>query len=124
MSEVKSNQETANNDNEVLATVLFVGAKLYRVHYKEITEVLIIEKITKTQATSKNSKFRLELRSDGSAIKVGDTDKWSSANYYIETEQLKETLLKQKAVCKLSKYNFAQLDIVQLNAVLALLNCS
>lgn len=108
--------------NPMLPAVLFVGAKLYRTNYNSITEVLTIERVTKTQAISGFNKFRIELSSYGTAYKMGSTDRWSSASYYLETPELKEKLWKQEAVQKLSKVDYSKLSTKVLKELLSLIN--
>jgi hypothetical protein len=102
--------------------LLKAGDKLYRVHYNDVTDVVTIERTTKTQALSKDGKhkFRIELSSWGSASAMGDTNKWSSAAYYIETEELKEKLFRQKAIRKIRDFDYSTLTTDQLKEILAI----
>ena len=109
---------------KTLPAVLFVGAKLYRTHYNEITEVITIERVTKTQAIAKNGtyKFGIEVSSYGTAIKLGNTDKWSCASFYLETPKLQEQLWKQQTVRKLKDTDYNKLTVETLKELLSVLN--
>lgn len=120
-----SNEAQNNNfAKPVLPSVLFVGAKLYRTNYNDITEVIVIERVTKTQAIAKNAtyKFKIEVSSYGTAIKIGNTDRWSSASFYLETPKLKEQLWKQQAVKKLKETDYSKLSVEKLRDLLSVLN--
>lgn len=108
--------------NTILPAILFVGAKLYRINYNEITEVLTIERVTKTQAISGNNKFRIELSNYSTASKMGYTDRWSNTSYYLETPELKEKLWEQETVRKLSKVDYSKLSTEVLKELLSLVN--
>lgn len=110
--------------NTVLPAVLFVGAKLYRTNYKEITEVITIERVTKTQAIAKGGvyKFGIEVSSYGTVRRLGNTDRWSSASFYLETPKLKEQLWKQQTVKKLKDTDYSKLSTEVLKELLSLVN--
>jgi hypothetical protein len=110
--------------NTVLPAVLFVGAKLYRTYYNVITEVITIERVTKTQAIAKGDtyKFSIEVSSYGTARKLGNIDKWSSASFYLETPKLQEQLWKQETVTKLKETDFSKLSTEVLKELLSLVN--
>lgn len=102
---------------------LFVGAKLYRTNYNEITDVITIERVTKTQAIAKGGtyKFSIEVSSFGTASKIGNTDRWSSASFYLETEKLKKQLWKQKTVKRLKDTDFSKLEDEVLEKLISLI---
>jgi hypothetical protein len=108
----------------MLPAVLFVGAKLYRTNYNEITEVIIIERVTKTQAIAKNGtyKFGIEVSSYGTVRKLGNTDRWSSAIFYLETPKLQEQLWKQQTVKKLKDTDYSKLSVETLKELLSVIN--
>lgn len=120
----KINTEAPNEANNVLPTVLFVGAKLYRINYNDITEIIIIERVTKTQAIAKNGtyKFGIEVSSYGTARQLGNTDRWSSAIFYLETPKLQEQLWKQQTVKKLKDTDYNKLSVETLKELWSVLN--
>ena len=74
-----------------------------------IREVFTIERVTKTQAISGNSRFKIETY-DGRARMVGDQyDGFNRTSYYLETEELKEEFIRQKAIEKLKNAQFYKL---------------
>jgi len=109
--------------NAVLPAVLFVGAKLYRTNYNDITEVITIERVTKTQAIAKGGdyKFGIELSRYGTARKLGNTDRWSSASFYLETPKLQEQLWRQQTVKKLKDTDYSKLSTEVLKELMSLL---
>lgn len=121
---VQGQDVSPNDAKRVLPAVLFVGAKLYRTNYNEITEVITIERVTKTQAIAKGGtyKFRIEVSSHGNAKKLGNTDRWSSASFYLETPKLQEQLWKQQAVKKLKDTDYSKLSTEFLKELLSLVN--
>lgn len=110
--------------NALLPAVLFVGAKLYRTNYNDITEVITIERVTKTQAIAKNGtyKFGIEVSSYGTARKLGNTDRWARASFYLETPKLQEQLWRQQNIKKLKDTDFSKLSTEVLKELLSLLN--
>jgi hypothetical protein len=112
----------ATTENRLLKT----GDKLYKVNYNAVVEIFTIERTTKTQALAKDGryKFRIELSSWGTASVMGDTDKWSSATYYIETDELKEKVFKQNAIRKIKDYDYSLATIEQLKDILVILKSS
>ncbi len=124
MENVDLKNETPTCDNTVLPAVLFVGAKIYRTNYNEIIEVITIERVTKTQAIAKGGtyKFGIEISSYGTARKLGNTDRWSSASFYLETPKLQEQLWKQQTVKKLEDTDYSKLSTEVLKELLSLVN--
>ena len=47
--------------NPMLPAVLSVGAKVYRTNYSQITDVIVIERVTKTQAIAKNGTYKFDV---------------------------------------------------------------
>jgi hypothetical protein len=105
-------------------TVLFAGAKIYRTNYNEIIEVIIIERVTKTQAIAKGGtyKFCIEVTSYGTVRRIGNTDRRTSSSFYLETPKLKEQLWKQQTVKKLKNTDYSKLSIEVLNKLLEIIN--
>ena len=112
--------------NPMLAAVLFVGARIYKQNYNDITQIITIDRVTKTQAFSNcgNYKFNIGLSSYGTAKKIGNTERWTNASYYLETKKLKETLFKQETVRKLSKTDFSKFGVEILKSIVSLVNGS
>lgn len=108
----------------MLPAVLFVGAKVYRTNYSQITDVIVIERVTKTQAIAKNGayKFDVNVSISGYVRKLGQIDKWSSASFYLETEELKQQLWQQQAIATLKKTDFSKLSADILKKLLSVLN--
>jgi hypothetical protein len=104
--------------------LLKVGDKIYRTHYDSITDIITIERTTKTQAISKDGRYRfkIETSASGYVYKMGDTDKWSSASFCLETEELKEQLFRQIAVMKLKIINYSQFSTDVLKLLLSLVD--
>ena len=119
-----SKEPRGNEANTLLPAVLFVGAKLYRTNYNDITEVISIERVTKTQAIAKGGtyKFGIEVSSYGTARTLGNTDRWSSASFYLETPKLQEQLWKKQAVKKLKETDYSKLSAEVLKELLSLVN--
>lgn len=119
-----SNEEQSNNVNTVLPAVLLVGSKLYRTNYGEISEVIEIERVTKTQAIAKNGnyKFDINISNWGTAKKLGNTDRWSSSTFYVETKELKNKLIRQKNLNRLKNEDYSKLSDETLSKLLAVLN--
>lgn len=115
---------SVNDSNAASSALLFVGAKLYRINYKDITEVVTIERVTKTQAIAKDGryKFGIELSSYGTARKIGDTNIWSSSSFHLETPKLKEQLWRQQSVKKLKDADYSKLSAKVLKELLLLVN--
>jgi len=124
MENVDLKNETPTCGNTVLPAVLFVGAKLYRTNYNDITEIITIERVTKTQAIAKGGtyKFGIEVSSYGTARKLGNTDRWSSSSFYLETPKLQEQLWKQQTVKKLKDTDYSKLSTEVLKELLSLIN--
>jgi len=116
--------ETDVVGNTVLPAVLFVGAKLYRTNYNVITDVITIERVTKTQAIAKGGayKFGIEVSSYGAARKLGNTDRLSSTSFYLETPKLQEQLWRQQTVKKLKDTDYSKLSTEVLKELLSLVN--
>jgi dephospho-CoA kinase len=96
------------------------GDRLYKVHYNSVSEIVTIERTTKTQALSKDGrrKFRIELSSWGSASEMGNSNKWSSATYCIETDELKEKVFKQNAISKIKDFDYSSITADQFRRIL------
>ena len=108
----------------MLPAVLSVGSKVYRTNYSQITDVITIERVTKTQAIAKNGtyKFDVNVSSSGYVRKLGQTDRLSSASFYLETEELKQQLWKQQAIATLKNTDFSKLSVEILRELLSVLN--
>jgi hypothetical protein len=74
--------------------LLEVGDVLYAKSYNKIYGTYTIERVTATQAISRNSRFKREC-SFGRAYLIG-ADAWSITRYYLETEELKIELERQR----------------------------
>lgn len=124
MKKVDLKNETSADAKPVLPAVLSVGSKVYRTNYSQITDVITIERVTKTQAIAKNGtyKFYVNVSKSGYVRKLGKTDVWSSASFYVETEKLKQQLWQQQAIATLKNTDFSKLSVETLRELLSVLN--
>jgi hypothetical protein len=98
---------------------LKIGDRIYRTHYKEITDVYTIDRLTKTQAISGNMRFKIDYHD--SWVNTFEKDRWSSASYYIESEKLKIEYKRQKMIRNLKAIDFSKFSDETLESVLILL---
>jgi hypothetical protein len=124
ITNVQSEQVAPPDAKPLLPAVLSVGSKVYRTNYSQITDVITIERVTKTQAIAKNGtyKFDVNVSSNGYVRKIGQTDRWSSAGFYLETDELKQQLWKQQAITILKNTDFSKLSDETLRELLSVLN--
>ena len=106
--------------------VLKEGSRIYRTIFDKITEVITIERVTKTQAISTNGtyKFKIDVSSNGYVMKIGNTDKSSTVSYYIESPQLKKQLWKQQAIKKLKEIEYSKLHDETIEKLLEIIKIS
>lgn len=97
MQEIKTNI----GGDAPLPKTLSVGSVVYRLHNNEITHIITIDRITKTQAISNNGTYSMRFNINVSKF-GGVTEISASRNYWekysIETPELKEQYLRQLAV--------------------------
>jgi hypothetical protein len=110
------------NENKKFPSTLFVGARVYRINYGDITDVITIERVTKSQAIAKGGgyRFKIDVNSYGYVTEIGESNRWSSSTHYLETPELREKLLRQNAIRKIKKVNFSKLSLDALNQILSL----
>lgn len=120
MENVDLENKTPTPNNTVFPNVLFVGAKIYKTNYQEVREIITIERVTKTQAISENGtyKFAIEVSSDGTARRLGNTDRWSSGSFYLETPKLKEKMWRMTAVKQLKDADYSKFNTEVLKELL------
>jgi hypothetical protein len=95
--------------------LLEVGDVLYNKSYNKIYGTYIIERVTATQAISGTSRFRRECTS-GCANLIGG-DAWSSWRYYLETEELKIELERQRIIDMVNAKGLCGLTIDELRLI-------
>lgn len=101
---------------------LQVGDKIYQENYHEITAVFTVERVTKTLAIcDKGAKFKREYSKGSWINSAGDTGKWNTNSYQLETPELKERVYRQVAVSKIRKYKFEALSTDQIRSIMAIL---
>lgn len=102
---------------------LKVGDRIYTKSYHSIQGVNTVERVTATQAICNggNIKFYIDILQHGGIRLVG-RDKWSTYSYYLETEELKQQLWRQKAINKCKTIDFAKLTDEQLKQILEIAN--
>ena len=94
--------------------LLQVGDKIIRNTYNRLQSITI-ERTTKTQAISGHYRFRREY-SGKSVTEVGKGISFGT-HYEIETEELKEKLRHQKYFSFLKDYNWANLNVNEMNFI-------
>ena len=94
---------------------LKVGDKVYSVIHGKVQSVYEIERVTSTQAITKNGeRFKRLVLSSEFVLPVKKQDKWSSVYYCIENDKLKEQLKRQTFIKKLSQVVFTKLSTREL----------
>jgi hypothetical protein len=98
---------------------LKVGDRIYTKMYNSIHSVNTVERVTPTQAICNggNIKFYIDI-SDFGSVKLVGRDRWSTAFYYLETEELKLQLWRQKAINKCKTIEFSKLNNEQLKKII------
>lgn len=87
-----------------------------------IEGVYKIEKLTKTQAVSGNTRFKNEILSGGKVSKIGEASNiWNRTSYYIETDEFKEKYFRQNAIQTLKAANYSKLETKVLESLLSVL---
>lgn len=112
-----------NKENNIRAeattvSTLKVGDKIYCTHYGRVNSVSTIERLTRTQAICGQLRFDVEFSSSGYVSKKGSWDQWSSASYFIETDELKEQLFRQNAIAKIQHFKYSELPTEKLKQIL------
>ena len=105
-----------------MENVLKVGDKVYKFNRNHITEIIIIKRVTKTQAISCDYKFNINISSIGTVKLIGKEDPWSFISFYIETEELKKTYEKQVILSEISKIDFKELSLDKLKEIINIIN--
>lgn len=102
---------------------LQIGDKIYQERYNKIIGVFTVERVTKTLAIcDKGSKFKREYSDASWIIPAGDTGKWNTIVYQLETPKLKEKLYKQVSISKIRDYKLEDLSIEQIRSIMNILN--
>ena len=101
---------------------LKVGDRIYQQNYGKIYAVFTVERVTKTLAICGVAKFKREYQSESWIMSAGDTGKWNTNSYSLETPELKEQLFKQNAISKIQKAKLEDLSIEQLKEIIKILN--
>ncbi len=99
---------------------LKVGDRIYRCYRGEPTNVITIERTTKTQAISGTNRFKIEY-SERSWINVVGRGSYSQASYYLETPRLIEKFNRIKLLSKVKTIKFDELTDEQLKSILNVL---
>jgi hypothetical protein len=102
---------------------LKVGDRIYQENYNRITKVYTVERITKTLAICDGGgRFKIEYSSPQWINPVGDTGKWNSNSYLMETPELIDKLYKQVAIQKIRNYDLSVLSSEQMRSIIKILN--
>ena len=120
--------EQTNNPSEtpIQPNVLTVGSRVYRISFSSIVEVIVIERVTKTQAIAKNGacKFDINISKTGSIRRIGERNTYSRQSFRLETEELKHQLWHQNAVQACNDTQFSKLPIEDLREILSIIQRS
>lgn len=107
--------------------LLKVGDRIYREgNDNRITAVIIIERLTKTQAISKDGKYKFDIKLSNyykTARLIGE-DTWSNCTYCLETPELQEKLFRQVVIEKIKKFDYSELSTEQLTKLTSILDIS
>ena len=102
---------------------LQIGDRIYQENYNKISGIFTVERVTKTLAIcDKGAKFKREYSKDSWINSAGDTGKWNTNRYQLETLELKEKLYKQVSISKIRAYKFEDLSTEQIRSIMAVLN--
>jgi len=102
---------------------LQVGDRIYQENYNKISGVFTVERVTKTLAIcDKGVKFKREYSKDSWINPAGDTGKWNTKHYQLETYELKEKLYKQVSISKIRDYKLEDLSTEQIRSIMAVLH--
>lgn len=102
---------------------LQVGDIIYQENYNKISGVFTVERVTKTLAIcEKEAKFKREYQKYSWINSAGDTGKWNTNHYSLETPELKEKLYKQNSIAKIRAYKFEDLSTEQIRSIMDVLN--
>jgi hypothetical protein len=98
---------------------LKAGDVIYTKLYNAIHSTNIVERVTPTQAICNggNIKFTIDISNYGTVRQIGK-DRWNSASYYLETEELKQQLWRQRAINKCKTIEFSKLNDEQLKQII------
>lgn len=71
--------------------LLSVGMRIYKKfsYTHEITEILVIERVTKTMAFTKNDAYKFKIKFFGDFVSLVSKEKYNSFFYVLETEPQK-----------------------------------
>ena len=89
------------------------GDRVYRCYRGTPTHIITIVRTTKTQAISKNYRFKKQF-TEGGWISVVGADAYSAAMYYIETPALKKELIRLRMIKKLEAMDLKGLEYSKL----------
>lgn len=102
---------------------LQIGDRIYQENYNKISRAFTVERVTKTLAIcDKGAKFKREYSKDSRINPAGDTGKWNTNRYQLETPELKEKRYKQVSISKIRAYKFEDLSTEQIRSIMAVLN--
>lgn len=104
-------------------TQLEVGDKIYISTIRDISGVLVVERVTSTMAFAKEGgyKFKREIGTNGRITKIGGGKSlWSTTSYYLETDELKNQLKRRENIEKLKHLDFIKLTDEQIEAAIKL----
>ena len=85
------------------------GDRIYRCYQGSPTQVLTIDRTTKTQAIAGIYKFRKKY-CKGTWISIVGEDSFSMTSYYLETPELKAKLKRVNMIRKLEAVRFNELE--------------
>jgi len=99
--------------------ILKVGDVIYRLYHNRITDKLVIERTTKTQAISGNYKFNIEY---GSWINlIGG--KGTFCSYSIATKELDIEYRKNQIKKVIEKIDYSKIELSKLEQIVSVLDC-
>ena len=98
---------------------LKVGDKIYGKSYNTINSIHTVERVTKMQAIcEKDVRFKLD---HSSWINRIGANNYSRVLYYIETDELKNQLIRQNAIYKVDKFDYSKLTTEQLISIISII---
>jgi len=113
-----------NNGNTNVSRRLKIGDKIYGENRMYgISEVLVVEKITPTQAVCGDIRFKIDLIDNKRVRKIGqEYGSWNSTSYFLETDELKVKYFRQNAINRLKGFDYKTLSNETLKVLVTAIN--
>lgn len=100
---------------------LKVGDKVYQTYRGVPKSIMVIDRVTKTQAISGNVKFKIEFSNSRFISRIAG-DSYHMYSYILETPELKDRLIKLKLIQRVKNIEFEKLSKNQLQKILNVYN--